>query len=108
MTKILKSTHPWIIVIFRTIPPCYTSDIVGPLGSGLIEWKLVCHVPPGIPLLISSDVFIIFDLKQPSNKSSIPFKKSEINKYFLTWNFRYTSVYGNLLDLSQAHSMRYR
>ena len=42
---------------------------------------------PGILLLISSGVLIV-NLKQPSNKSSIPFKKSEINKYILTQDFR--------------------
>ena len=47
LTKIQKSTHPQIIVFFRKVPPCYPSDIVGPLGYGFNDWKFVRHVPQG-------------------------------------------------------------
>ena len=79
---IQKSTNLWIIIFFRKVPPCYPSDIVGPLKSALNQWKLVCYVPQGsgILLLINSGVCIVI-LKQPSNKSFFPFQKSEINKW---------------------------
>ena len=47
-------------------------------GAGILSDMFL--KAPGILPQISSGVLIV-NLKQPSNKSSIPFKKSEINKY---------------------------
>ena len=85
--KIRKSTHLWMSFFFRKVPPCYPSGIVGPLESCLNGWNLglsdmFLNAPTGILIILIRSGVPIITLKQPSNKSSTPFKKSEINKYF--------------------------
>ena len=84
--KIRKSTHLWVDnYLLQKSSPSYQTDIVCLLGLGLNKWKLVWHVPQGSNWHPATDqlrcMHCIVNLKQPSNKSFIPFQKSEINKW---------------------------
>ena len=73
------------------------------------EWKLVRHILQGSNWRSATDQLDVCmcktTFKQPSNKSSIPFKKSEkTNKHFgISGVLLY--VYGDSSDLSQPFSI---